>query len=101
MFAPLLPQTIRRAIVAQQSLVREGLVALFAATPGLECTVHAGDHVEAIRQAEFARPDAALVDLAPGGSLGRVGVRLWRERLPDVQLVLFDDAIRDANVQLV
>lgn len=105
MFAPLLPHEddhpIRMALVEKQTLIREGLFALVTQTTNLECVAVAGDHVEAVRQAEFARPDVALIDLSPGGSLGRVGLRLWRERLPDVGLLLFDDLIRDANVQLV
>ena len=86
MFAPLSPHhdgDVRLAIVEKQTLVREGLFALVTQTTNVECVAVAGDHVEAVRQSEFSRPDVALVDLAPGGSLGRAGLRLWRERLPE------------------
>lgn len=90
---------IRLALVEDETLIREGLLALIARTAGLQCVTAAGDHVTAIRAAEFAPPDVALLDMTAPDSPTATGISLWAERLPQVRLLLYDDAVRDVHVR--
>jgi len=86
------------ALVASETLVREGLASLLDQSPGIRCVVAAADHATALDAAETARPDVAMLDLALDV---RTGLRMWRERQPTVRLLLLDDTVRDLNVQHV
>lgn len=90
---------IRLALVEDEMLIREGLLALIERTPGLQCVAAAADHVEAIRAAEFAPPDVALLDVTAAESSTPQGLGLWAERLPQVRILLYDDCVRDVNVR--
>lgn len=93
-------EPIRIAVVEDETLIREGLRALIGQTTGLECAFAYSNHVEAIRAAEFAPPDLALLDVTAPDTLGPLGINLWTERLPQVRIVLFDDMVRDVHIRL-
>jgi DNA-binding NarL/FixJ family response regulator len=87
------------ALVEDEMLVRQGLQSLLDGVADIECTIAAGDHLSAVRQAEFQPPDVALVDQSASHLPGAPGIRLWLDRLPQVRLILFDETIRLANLR--
>jgi DNA-binding NarL/FixJ family response regulator len=92
-------EVIRVALVEDETLIREGLLALIERTPGIQCVTSAADHVTAIRAAEFAPPDVALLDMTVPAAATSQGIALWTERLPQVRLLPYDDTVRDANIR--
>lgn len=92
-------QTITLVVVEAETLVREGLVALFSGLPDMACKLSTGDCVEAVREAEFLRPDAALLDTRSAFDRKNFGLRLWRERLPGTALIVFDHAVCDVHLR--
>jgi DNA-binding NarL/FixJ family response regulator len=86
---------IRLLVVDDHAIVREGLLALFATAPGIECVAVAGD--EALVMADEHRPDVVLMDLVMPGVDGVRATRAIVLRHPDTRVVVltsFCDASR-------
>jgi len=87
-------KSIRVALVEDQKQVREGLAALIGGTPGFRCTGSYGtmeDGIEAVRQNP---PDVLLCDIGLPGKTGIEGIRILKERYPDllmIVLTVYDD----------
>lgn len=91
--------SITLAIVESETLVCEGLLALFRDVGDFTCILSAAECVEAVRQAEFRRPDVTLLDPRAAFDRKYFGLKLWRERLPETRLVVFDHSVRDVHLR--
>jgi len=86
--------TLRVALVDDEREVREGLAALINGTPGFVCPARFRTMEEALRDLPAAAPDLALIDLGLPGMSGIEGIRILRERHPELPLValtVYDD----------
>jgi DNA-binding NarL/FixJ family response regulator len=79
---------IRVAIVDDDRLIREGLVALIDGTPGFRCTGAFRTMEDALGRPWSEVPDVALVDIGLPGMSGIKGLPLLRERYPRVAFLV-------------
>ncbi len=85
---------IRVAVVEDKRDIRESLAIIINGTEGFRCTGSFRSMEEALEKIEHDPPDVALVDIGLPGMSGIEGIRLLKERRPDlVFLVLsvYDD----------
>ncbi len=92
---------IRAAIVEDQQEIREGLTTLINRTSGYRCTGSFRTMEEALEGMRQEVPDIALCDIGLPGMSGIEGMRILKERYPDLQLLVLtvyedDDRIFDA-----
>jgi DNA-binding NarL/FixJ family response regulator len=92
---------IRVAIVEDQRDIRESLTFLVNGTPGYTCTGSYRSMEEALDGIPRALPDVVLSDIGLPGMSGIEGVRLLKERFPDLLLLMLtvyddDERIFDA-----
>lgn len=86
--------TIRIAIVEDQREIREGLAQLINATNGYRCTGAYGSMEEALEKLPNNLPDLLLSDIGLPGIDGIRGVRILKERYPELlilMLTVYDD----------
>lgn len=82
------------AIVEDLPRVREGLRFLVDQSPGYRCTATYRSMEEAIAGIGSAPPDIVLTDIGLPGMSGIEGIRLLKQRLPDLRIValtVYDD----------
>lgn len=85
---------IRVLIVDDQELFRESLKVVLSVSPGVEVIGAASGVQEALKSAANCRPDVVLMDIRMPGMDGVEGTRLFKERWPDMKVVVlttFDD----------
>src|SRR5215510_12291747 len=92
---------IRVAIIEDQPAIREGLGILINGTDGYYCTAGFSSMEEALGRIGEELPDVALVDIELPGISGIDGIRLLKERYPQLLLMALtiygdDDRIFDA-----
>src|SRR5829696_3612223 len=92
---------IRTAIVEDQRQIREGLTTLIDRTNGYRCTGSFRTMEEALEGIKREVPDIALCDIGLPGMSGIEGIRILKERHPQLQLMMLtvyddDDRIFDA-----
>ncbi len=92
---------IRTAIVEDQLQIREGLATLINRTNGYRCTGAFRTMEEALEGIKREVPDIALCDIGLPGMSGIEGIRILKERYPELQLLVLtvyddDDRIFDA-----
>jgi DNA-binding NarL/FixJ family response regulator len=92
---------IRTAIIEDQREIREGLALLIDGTSGYRCTRTFRSMEDALAGIGAELPDVALVDIGLPGMSGIEGIRILRERFPDVRLLMLtvyddDERIFDA-----
>src|SRR5829696_10285167 len=92
---------IRTAIVEDQRQIREGLTTLIDRTNGYRCTGSFRTMEEALEGIKRNMPDIALCDIGLPGMSGIEGIRILKERHPELQLMMLtvyddDDRIFDA-----
>ena len=80
--------TIKVAIVEDDRSLREGLGLLINATPGYRCPRTFGSVEEALRALGGDLPDVLLLDIHLPGMLGSEGVRVFREKFPQMQVLM-------------
>ena len=96
------PRTsIRVAIVEDQRDIREGLTTLINGTNGYRCTGAYRSMEEGLEGIKRNVPDIALCDIGLPGMSGIEGIRILKERHPELQLMMLtvyddDDRIFDA-----
>jgi DNA-binding NarL/FixJ family response regulator len=86
--------SISVAIVEDQREVREGLAMLINGTSGFHCTGNFRTMEEALRAISAELPDVMLTDIGLPGMSGTEGIRILKERhpeLPIVALTIYDD----------
>jgi DNA-binding NarL/FixJ family response regulator len=90
-----LPQEeIRVALVEDQHNTREALTTLIDGAPGYHMVGAYGSMEAALAVLPKERPDVLLADIGLPGMSGVEGVRLLKERLPDLQILMltvYDD----------
>lgn len=85
---------IRVLIVDDQELFRESLKVVLSVSPGIQVIGAASGVQEALKSAANRRPDVVLMDIRMPGMDGVEGARLFKERWPDIKVVVlttFDD----------
>ncbi|HEY9437007.1 MAG TPA: response regulator transcription factor [Blastocatellia bacterium] len=88
------PQPIRVAIVEDRREIREGLAMLINGTEGFRCTGVYRSMEEALEKIGFELPDVVLNDIGLPGMSGIEGIKLLKERHPDLlvlMLTVYDD----------
>jgi DNA-binding NarL/FixJ family response regulator len=88
------PAVIKVAIVEDLRQTREGLAMLLNMTEGYRCTGAYGSMEEALEKLPHNLPDVLLSDIGLPGMDGTRGIRLLKERFPDLvvlMLSVYDD----------
>ena len=88
------PAVIKVAIVEDLRQTREGLALLLNMTEGYRCTGTYGSMEEALEKLPHNLPDVLLSDIGLPGMDGTQGIRLLKERFPDLivlMLSVYDD----------
>jgi DNA-binding NarL/FixJ family response regulator len=81
-------EPVRVAIVEDDRSVREGLGMIIDATPGYRCVGTYYSVEDALRAINGQNPDVLLLDIHLPGMLGSDGVRLFREKYPQMQILM-------------
>jgi DNA-binding NarL/FixJ family response regulator len=85
---------IKVAIIEDHREIREGLATLIDGTDGFRCTGSFRSMEEALAQIGRDLPDVVLNDIGLPGMSGIEGIKILRERYPDLQvlvLTVYDD----------
>jgi DNA-binding NarL/FixJ family response regulator len=98
--AQILP-TIKVAIVEDRREIRDGLAMLINGTEGFDCTGSYRSMEDALPRIGSALPDVVLCDIGLPGMSGIEGMRILKERHPDLLLLMLtvyddDERIFDA-----
>lgn len=93
------PQTkvITVAIIEDRREIREGLAYLIDASDGFRCTGGFSSMEDALKRMPAEVPDIALVDICLPGMSGIEGIRILKERHPDlltIVLTVYDDSAK-------
>lgn len=96
-----LPEIIKVAIIEDRREIREGLGMLIGGTPGYSCTGSYRSMEEALDKIGHSLPDVVLSDIGLPGMDGIEGVRILKERYPQLLVLMLsvyddDDRIFDA-----
>ena len=75
------------SIIEDQREVREGLATLINGTPGFRCTGSYRTMEEALRMLSGQLPDVILTDIGLPGMSGTEGIRILKERYPEIPIV--------------
>lgn len=91
------------AIIEDQREVREGVAVLINGTKGYRCTASYRSMEEALARiganaADAVLPDAVLVDIGLPGMSGIEGIKLLKERFPNMTLLAFTVYDDDENI---
>ncbi len=81
-------EVLRVAIVEDQKILREGLASLIAGTAGYAVVGSYGSVEEAREKLRDAAPDVLLLDIGLPGLSGIEGARLFRDLLPDLEILM-------------
>lgn len=98
---PPLPEIIRVAIIEDRREIREGLAMLIGMTEGYICTGSYRSMEEALDKIARDLPDVVLSDIGLPGMDGIEGIRILKERHPNLLILMLsvyddDDRIFDA-----
>jgi DNA-binding NarL/FixJ family response regulator len=89
---------IRVLVADDQALVREGLMTLLQATPGIEPVADAADGAEVVELAARHRPDVILMDLRMPNVDGVQATRAIRAAQPDTEIVVLTTHADEASI---
>jgi len=93
--------SVKVAIIEDQRDIREGLAWIVKATDGFICTGSYRSMEEAIEKIGFDLPDVVLTDIGLPGMSGVEGIRILKDRHPELRLLMLtiyddDEVIFDA-----
>src|SRR5258708_1410894 len=94
---PVAPSVIRVAIIEDRKEIREGLAMIINATPGFRCSGIYGTMEDGLAGISKNVPDVVLNDIQLPGISGIEGIRILRDRHPEVViliLTIYDDEDR-------
>jgi DNA-binding NarL/FixJ family response regulator len=91
-------EPIRVIVADDQAIVREGLMTLLQATPGIEPVADAADGGEVIKLAARHRPDVILMDLRMPNVDGVQATREIRAAQPDTEIVVLTTYADEASI---
>ena len=94
-------EVIKTAVVEDMKDIREGLTTLINFTNGFRCTGSYRSMEEALARLDADVPDVLLSDIGLPGMSGIEGIRIIKERFPQMQIIMLtvyddDDRIFDA-----
>jgi len=90
-----MPEPIRVLVVDDHAVVRQGLRGLLELQDGIEVVGDAADGAQGVEAATELRPDVILIDLVMPVLDGVSAMRLLRERLPDVRVIVLTSFLDD------
>jgi len=79
---------IRILVVDDESVVREGIVAILSLQSTLDVVGEASDGIQAVEMASKINPDVILLDLAMPNQDGLTTISELKELLPDVRILV-------------
>jgi DNA-binding NarL/FixJ family response regulator len=85
-------------IVDDHSLVRQGIAKLLASEKWVEIVGEAGNGFEALAKARELQPDTILMDLYMPGMDGISAIRLIKQELKDVRIVLLSMSTEEKDI---
>lgn len=88
------PNTIKVAIIEDRREIRDGLAMLISGTEGFKCTGSYRSMEDALTRIGGDLPDVALCDIGLPGMSGIEGMRLLKEKYPNLlllMLTIYDD----------
>src|SRR6266540_1823928 len=88
------PDLIKVAIIEDRREIREGIATLIEMTDNYACVGSFRSMEEALERIGARLPDVALVDIGLPGMTGIEGIRILKERYPELLLMVltvFDD----------
>ncbi len=94
------PKKIKVAIIEDRREIRDGLVTLIGGARGFDCTARFGSMEEAIPRIKPDSADIVLCDIGLPGMNGIEGIKLLKEKFPDlllIMLTIYDDDERIFN----
>ena len=80
--------TIRVLLADDHALLREGLRALLAASPGISVIGEVGNGREAVRRAEELNPDVVVMDVSMPDLNGIEAARMIRTKCPATRIIM-------------
>jgi DNA-binding NarL/FixJ family response regulator len=86
------------AIIEDDASIREGISAYIDATPGYSCSHVYESCEDALRQISDSLPDVILMDISLNGMSGIEGVKKFREKHPNVIIVMLTVYEDDAKI---
>ena len=94
-------EQIKAAVIEDMKDIREGLATLINFTEGFRCTGSYRSMEEALARIESDVPDVLLSDIGLPGMSGIQGIRIIKDRYPEMQVLMLtvyddDDRIFDA-----
>jgi YesN/AraC family two-component response regulator len=81
---------IKVAVIEDRREIREGLKMLIDGTDSYRCTGSFRSMEEALAKIGADLPDVTLVDIGLPGMSGIDGIRILKERYPDLLLLMLD-----------
>ncbi len=91
---------IKVAIIEDRREIRDGLAMLISGTDGFACTAKFGSMEEALPRVRPESADIVLCDIGLPGMSGIEGIRILKEKFPDlllIMLTIYDDDERIFN----
>ena len=89
---------IRVLVVEDQSIVREGMVAILSLQSDIEVVGEAADGIEAVQLARKTRPDVILLDMVMPRQDGLETIPKLRETTPNAKILVLSSFVESSRV---